>query len=131
MNIKNVETLKFKCIGVVGAIDVHGKTVALHIETGSVKKDGFMRFLDKLAVHNQSRKCYLFVDNLRMHYTKDVVNHARNLNMQLIYNAPYSSEFNPIERLWCYAKRNFSKYMIGITDYRKQSVIIDLVRLSI
>ena len=29
MHIKNVETLKFKCIGVVGAIDVHGKTVAL------------------------------------------------------------------------------------------------------
>lgn len=52
-------------------------------------------------------------------------------NIEVIFNAPYSSEYNPIERLWAYSKRAFRKHLIAFTDYKSQPKIESLVRKSI
>jgi hypothetical protein len=35
-----------------------------------------------------------------------------------MFNGSYSSQFNPIEVLWAFAKREFRREMITITDYK-------------
>ena len=50
---------------------------------------------------------YIFLDNLPAHHNKEVKETAEKLGLELIYNASYYSEVNPIERLWCYSKREF------------------------
>jgi transposase len=58
------------------------------------------------------------LDNLRLHHSKVVIERCRKYNIEIIFNAPYSSEYNPVERLWCYAKNHFKKHMISVTDYK-------------
>ena len=43
-------------------------------------------------------------------------NAAEN-NVELIYNATYSSEFNPVEILWSFAKRLFSNACVEGASY--------------
>ncbi len=48
-----------------------------------------------------------------------------------MFNAPYSSEYNPVERLWCYAKYNFKKKMVAVSDYKNQVKIQRIVTESV
>jgi transposase len=56
---------------------------------------------------------------------------ARRNHQELIFNAAYSSKYNPIERLWAIAKRSFSRDCITEADYSNNSMIQALVMKSI
>ena len=61
-----------------------------------------------------SRKTkYVFLDNLRLHHTQQIKAFAHSHNVRLVFNASYSSEYNPIERLWALSKRMFSRLLIS------------------
>lgn len=96
--------LSFKAIAVAAAVDVDGKLVAYLIKDKSIDKFAFVDFLKEVSKHTKYRKCSMLVDNLGVHYTDLVKQEAKERKIELIYNGTYSSEFNPIERLWAWSK---------------------------
>ena len=100
--------LGFKAIAAVGAIDRKGRVVTIQTYDYSINVDKFILFLRELrATKSQTKRIYIFLDNLRVHYSKRVGEYCEQNNIQLIFNAAYSSEYNPVERLWALAKRSF------------------------
>ena len=49
----------------------------------------------------------MLLDNLSVHRSHVVRDWAENRGMHLLFNAPYSCQFNPIEWLWGFAKHEF------------------------
>lgn len=52
------------------------------------------------------------MDNLWLHKNSDLIAYAGRKNIQFVYNAIYSSEYNPIERLWAFAKKRFGREVV-------------------
>ena len=86
-----------------------GKVVAYYSQEKSIDSDAFVEFLKVVGKKMNRRKTYILVDNLRVHRTADVMAQAKKSRIYLIFNGTYSSEYNPIERLWAWAKHRFQK----------------------
>lgn len=48
-----------------------------------------------------------------------------------MFNGAYSSQLNPIEILWAYAKRSFKKRLMTVGDYKDVKLMHKLVEESI
>ncbi len=81
--------------------------------------------------HRNSRKFYVFLDNLSFHHSRVVLERARKNKQEFIFNAAYSSVQNPIERLWAIAKRQFARDLITEANYKDKEQIKALVMKSI
>ena len=93
---------------------MHGLTVV----DGAITGDSFMTFLGKIRkAHPKTGTITLFVDNLRLHHMKSVQRYAEENDINLLFNAIYSSEYNPVEILWLFAKRKFSEHCIQGAEY--------------
>ena len=121
------QKLAFKAIAVAGAIDNEGRLIAKWIVDGAIDGDEFKRFLDQLHLHTRGTRCKLLVDNLSVHRKLCVRRHAERLHIELLYNATYSSTFNPIERLWAWSKQRFSKRCVGGAPYHNQAAMRRIV----
>ena len=64
----------------------------------------FLEFLEDLLINfvpqNCSNKIVLFLDNSSVHRAKQVKEYCKKKGIKLIFNAPYSPDFNPIENLF-------------------------------
>ena len=99
----------FKAIAVAAAIDNDGHVVAHLTRERSIDSSAFMEFLHRLKDHIGRRRAILLLDNLIVHRTKPVQKLAAKLGIELVYNGTYSSNFMPIERLWAWAKHQFTR----------------------
>jgi transposase len=81
--------------------------------------------------HRKNRKTYVFLDNLSFHHSRVVLERARKNKQEFIFNAAYSSVYNPIERLWAIAKRQFARDLITEANYKDKEQIKALVMKSI
>ena len=88
---------------------MNGEMAALHVIDGAIDIGSFITFLEKVAKYLDGRRACMLVDNLAVHHSKAVKEKALNLNIELVFNGIYSSEFNPIERLWAWSKARFTK----------------------
>lgn len=102
MTYKN--QLSFKAVAVAGAIDIDGRVIGLRTCEGSIGKSEFKTLLTDISSSVGGKKCYVFLDNLWMHHSKEIKDFAASKRIDLIFNAPMSSELNPIERLWAWSK---------------------------
>ena len=119
--------LAFRAIAVAAAIDSEGHVVASHIVDGAINIEHFCTFLDKVGHIYQRKKTYMLVDNLNVHHSKLVQNRASHWNIELLFNGTYSSTFNPIERLWAWAKRRFQAKCVESAPYHRQERMRQLV----
>ena len=119
--------LRFGAIAVVAAVDLKGEVVAMHMKDFSIKWDSFITFLEKLKPKKKSQKTFVFLDNLKAHHSPEVKTYAKEANIELLYNAAYSSELNPIERLWLFSKRLFYKRVIEFSDWKDRPRLYSLV----
>ena len=62
-------SLGFKSIGVVSAINMDGEVLSIKMAEKSIKKPDFIEFMDLLCIYLKPGKAYLFLDNLRMHHS--------------------------------------------------------------
>ena len=99
----------FKAIAVAAAIDSEGHVVAHLIRERSIDSAAFIQFLHRLKDHLGRRRAVLLLDNLGVHRTKAVQKLAPKLGIELVFNGTYSSNFMPIERLWGWAKHQFTR----------------------
>ena len=49
----------------------------------------------------------MWLDNLKVHHSNEIKRWAEREGLRLVFNAPYSCEYNPIETLWAFAKKTF------------------------
>ena len=119
--------LSFKAIAVAAAINMDGVVVALHTVDMSINTGSYCDFLDKVAQYTRGRKCVMMVDNLSVHRTDPTKAKAAQHNIELVFNGSYSSWYNPIERLWAWAKARFTKRCVDGAPYHLQHRMRELV----
>ena len=93
----------------------------------SISSTEFIDFLHRLALQLHPGAAYLFLDNLPVHHTLAVREKATELGITLLFNAPYSCEYNAIEGLWAYAKQRFSRQLLDEVDLGNSRKIHSLV----
>lgn len=55
---------------------------------------------------------FVVTDNHKSHHTKKVKEQCARQNIRIEFTPPYSPEFNSIERLWGYLKRQFAEELL-------------------
>jgi len=110
-----------------------GNIFAVHIVPKFISRDDFKVFLRKLRDHFEGRYTHIVLDNLNMHKNKEVRALARRYRQELVFNAIYSSEFNPIEFAWGWAKKKFASEFITLQDneYRTLRTVIRRIVKSV
>ncbi len=121
----------FIAIADVAAINLQGRVVALLLREGSICTCDFIDFLRNFNSRMRSEKIYVFLYNLRIHHTLIIASKAQANNQVLSYNASYSSQLSPVERLWELAKRQFVKDCVTDVDFKQQEEIKAFVKNNI
>jgi transposase len=107
----------FKAIAVTGGMNCAGEMKAFTLSDYSVNADKFIDFLILLRSQTHGKSTlYVVLDNLSVHHSHKVRDYAERNNTVLVFNAPYSSEYNPIERYWALSKRIFSAELSRTND---------------
>ena len=76
-----------------------------HNHQGSININKFYDFLVALREINKRRKLAVFLDRLSVHKLKKIGKLAARLGIELIFNAAYSPNYNPIEGVFSLTKR--------------------------
>ncbi len=118
-------------MAVIAATDIDGALVGFLIKEFSIKKPDIIQLLNMLAAKLKMTETYIFLDNLRAHHSKEVKCAADRNKQKLLFNGAYSSELNPIEILWAYAKRSFKKSLMTVGDYKDANLMRKLVEEAI
>ena len=71
---------------------------------GSSDAESFKQFIMKVLEKTDKSK-YLLMDNARIHHSKIVKDYIDTTDSQIIYNVPYTPEYNPIEMIFSKVKR--------------------------
>jgi len=95
-------------ITVIGGISEKRGLVHYHIIAESNNTQHFETFLAGLKKKCKGRKTLLILDNLRIHYSKQL-NPQYDQQFKVMFLPPYSSELNPIESFWSLLKHKWQK----------------------
>ncbi len=74
-----------------------------------VKTDFFIDFMNELKQLDIDNKKYYLLDNARVHKTKKFNNYLEKNEMNLVQNAPYHSETNPIENIFSMFRNDLNR----------------------
>ena len=98
---------------VLCAIDMN-KVIHIKIINGSANGTIFMDFMKELISKlNLTNKYCILLDNARIHHSKVFKQYITdNKNISLLYNIPYSPEYNPIEKVFSEVKYNLKQMNI-------------------
>ncbi|WP_205684195.1 IS630 family transposase [Deinococcus sp. LM3] len=92
-------------LSTIGAITSNGQFLQ-RTQTGAVKTGDVLAFLNHLLKH-VTGELVVVLDNAAIHRAKAVSAFVETQDrLSLVYLPPYSPEFNPIEKVWAYVKRN-------------------------
>jgi transposase len=82
------------------------------IKLRSIDTASFIEFLRKLSHDNLQKPIALFIDNLQVHKSEEVMKVYGELNMTPIFNIPYSPQFNGIESYFSLVKAEYKKNLL-------------------
>lgn len=92
-------------LSTIGAITSSGQFLQ-HTQAGAIRTADVLTFLAHVLKH-VSGEVVLVLDNAAIHRAKAVSAFVETVErLSLVYLPPYSPEFNPIEQVWAYVKRN-------------------------
>ena len=78
------------------------------VEKG-IKTNNFNNFILKLNRMDKENKNVYFLDNARVHKTKSFNKIKEDNKLNIIYNAPYQSKYNPIEYIFSLLRKQIQK----------------------
>ena len=116
----NTGRRRINIIGALNALELEMTTV---VSEANCNKDLIMIFLKELKDDNpECEKIYLIMDNASYNRAYDVVNKAKENNIELIYLPAYSPNLNIIERLWRFFKKKLTKnkYYEHFTEFEEK-----------
>ena len=87
-----------------------------HFEVNKVTNDSnqFKIFIEELLnkmTEEEKKNNILIMDNLRAHLTVDLIQVYFNNNIKVLFNVPYKSSFNMIEKVFRYIKNITYKHI--------------------
>ena len=93
-------------ITAVSSITELGPSYTLVVESASIDAKMFTSYMVKLLNRNPEEKEVYFMDNASVHNKKDLLPLVHSVkNKEIVFNAPYSPECNPIEMFFSNWKR--------------------------
>jgi hypothetical protein len=106
------KTYRFKTQAVVAAVSHENGMEDFLCADGAIATKDFVFFLELLHRKNGSQPYALFLDNLKVHTSKDTTKAMQTLGIMPIFNVPYSPQFNGIEAVFSIVKANFKKELL-------------------
>lgn len=97
-----------KNLTLMGAIRLSG-WVQLSVAFATANADRFVDWLTKRLLPKLQRGDVLVMDNLRAHHDPRVADACARVGVELLYQPPYSPDFNPIESAWALQKQYVRK----------------------
>lgn len=104
---KNYKRERYSCIFAINKKGV----INYELKRKGIKGDQFRDFINNLVLPHT--KDALLMDNATIHKTKTFTEDMKKQNVKLIYNVPYSPQFNPIEYMFNPLKMNMKNEFIG------------------
>ena len=114
----------------VASITMTGTVQHVLINQGAINGKAYGRFLRQLRLKNGTVKIVIFQDNLNIHKTQDNKRLYEELNIEVIWNVPYSPEYNPIENVFSVVKAYYKKKRLNLIVNDKPVVERALIRES-
>ena len=114
-------------LAVLAAISMEKGLEHFKIFEKSVNIPKFKGYLQELRERNGDDKIALFLDNLSAHKSDKTKTEAARLGFRLIFNVPYSPEYNPIEFVFSKVKQKFrtlrARKMAGVIQDSHRSMV--------
>ena len=104
--------IRVKTQSLVAGISADRGLESYLIHPRSISAVEFIRFLEQLSEHLDSQPFAIFLDNLSVHKTKEVQTVCKRLDITLIFNMPYSPDFNGIESYFSLVKARYKKLVL-------------------
>lgn len=92
--VPNRTTLIGEPVTCLGAISKDRGLVNWMLKPRSIRQQDFCDFLSELRTRSGQVRLRIVLDNCRVHHSKLVKATADGLNIELIWNKPYSPQFN-------------------------------------
>lgn len=127
--LKGAEKYLKEKINVIMAINEKGIVHYKLVET-NVNADIFTSFINELSLkltEEQIKKSIIVYDNATCHKTQEVVEKCLDKKFKVITNIPYKSEFNGIEFLFGYFKKEYYKFIFSNKNEQKKK-ILDIIK---
>ena len=96
----------------LGAISDTEGLEAYNIHPNSITTKEFIEFVEMLSDKFHGQEFAIFMDNLQVHKTKEVLETCRRLKARPIFNVPYSPAFNGIETYFSLLKGEYKKLLL-------------------
>lgn len=89
----------------------------------------FLDYLDHVLIPILHENDIVVMDNLRSHRIKEVEEHLRQHHIRALCLPPYSSDLNPIERMWSKMKSILRKWKVRDADQLETTIAraLDLI----
>ncbi len=98
-----------QALAVVAGISVDKGLETFHIQPRSINSQSFISFLQSLLEINTDQPLAIFLDNCTVHHSKLVTSFVKENDIPLIFNVPYSPQYNPIEHYWGLVKNAYKR----------------------
>ena len=93
----NDSDLKIQTLALIAAISEDGGLIDFAIHPKAINTEVFVSFVKQMSEKVGGEDFALFLDNLRVHKTKDAKLLFESLNITEIFKVPYCPQFNGIE----------------------------------
>jgi len=87
----------------------NNKIIDFNIVKKGFKADSYTKFIDKLSLKDNKKSFSYFMDNAKIHTSKKAKKCYKKNGMHIIFNAPYHSEFNPIENVFSILRNKINR----------------------
>jgi len=116
-------------INIIGGVNALTMKVTALVTEQNCDKEVIVDYLKKLRrQYLNGSRIYMILDNAKYNRSKDVIQKAKECNIELIYLPPYSPNLNLIERLWKFFKKKVvqNKYYEYFEEF--EQVIVEFFR---
>ena len=89
---------------------------------GGIKTNIFIDFMKELTKKIENKETYYLMDNAVIHKTKKFMEYIKECKINILYNAPYHSEINPIENIFSMLRNTINRNENQTIEKIKESI---------
>lgn len=106
----------------IGVATTNNKIIDYCIVTKGLKSNDYVNFMDKIHKIDDIKNKTFFLDNASIHHSKIAKKLYKKNKMHIIYNAPYHSEFNPIEYVFSMLRNEINRNLNNSIENIKKTI---------
>lgn len=111
LKLRDAET-RIKTMALVAAISEDKGLEGYMLHPRSISSPQYIDFLETLSAMYDSKPFAIFLDNLSVHKTNEVLEVYKRLKITTVFNVPYSPQFNGIESYFSLIKGVYKKLLM-------------------